>query len=333
MTQFAPHSVDLLVTGWIQENDLIYIKLGAGKYQLGETVFSIPYNGGEQIIDKNQIDNLTRIHEERRLSHYENVDTKDVSSVEGYMTKRQELDVKEWDENAEENRWPSITARHAFELFTALWQPIYENVTTFQKVKIALEGEAPKDDHPFIKPIRKISGDLTNTLYIYNKNAHVVSLVEFYFKKNGYRVLDQEPPSMGNPKDMDRTYWLKGGSLEYSRMFPSREAGSKYITIEIPGLKQYEKIVGRNTGTFEQLEGLFKATDDEVRAILGSYFNKTSLLETIDKETIGEALSGLETLGRLIRQVDSMKKTSLEYSQACSKVDSLIKMFRKAASE
>jgi hypothetical protein len=333
MTPIAPHSVDLLVTGWIQENDLIYIKLGAGKYQLGETVFSIPYNGGEQIIDKDQIDNLTRIHEERRLSHYENVDTKEVSSVEGYMTKRQELDVKEWDENAEENRWPSITARHAFELFTALWQPIHENITTFQKVKIVLEGEVPKDDHPFIKPIRKISGDLTNTLYIYNKNAHVVSLLEFYFKKNGYRVLDQEPPSMSNPKDMDRTYWLKGGSLEYSRMFPSREAGSKYITIEIPGLKQYEKIVGRNTGTFEQLEGLFKVVDEEVRAILGSYFNKTSPLDVLDKTTIGEALNGLETLARLIRQVDSMKKTNSEYYQACEKADNLIKMFRKAASE
>ena len=49
MTQFAPHRGDLIVTGWLQENDLVYVKLGAGKYQLGENVFTIPYNGGEQI--------------------------------------------------------------------------------------------------------------------------------------------------------------------------------------------------------------------------------------------------------------------------------------------
>ena len=333
MTQFAPQRADLIVTGWLQENDLVYVKLGAGKYQLGENIFAIPYNGGEQIIDKDQIKNLKRIHEERRLSHYENVDTKEVSSVEGYMVRRQELDVKHWDENIEENVWPSITARHAFELFTALWQPIYENVTTFQQVVIALEGEVPNDDHPFIKPMRKISGDLTNTLYTYSKGAHVISLVEYFFKKNDYRLLDQEPPTMGNPKDMDRTYWLKGGGLEYSRMFPSREAGSKYITIEIPGLKQYEKISGRNTGTFEQLEAIFNATDAEVKAILGSYFNRSNTLDTINKTTIGDALSNLESLGRLIRQVDSMKKTYSEYSEACKKVDVLIKMFRKAASE
>ena len=333
MTPIAPHSVDLLVTGWIQENYLVYVKLATGKYQLGEKIFDVPYNGGEQIIDLDQIENLKKIHQERRLSQYQNVDTKEFSSVEDYILRRQGLDVKQWDETKEMDVWPSITARHAFELFTALWQPVYENITTFQNVKIVVEGEAPKNDHPFIKPIRKISGDLTNTLYTYAKLSHVISLVEHFFKKNGYRLLDQEPPSMGNPKDMDRTYWLKGGGLEFSRMFPSREAGSKYITIEIPGLKQYEKITCRFTGTYDQMEAYFKATEEEVRAILGSYFNKTSYLETIDKTTIGEALNGLETLARLIRNVDSMKKTQSEYREACRQADSLIKMFRKAASE
>ena len=333
MTPIAPHSVDLIVTGWQQENNLVYVKLGAGKYQLADQVFTVPYNGGEQIIDNDQIGNLKRIHEERRLSHYENVDTKEVSSVEGYMVHRQELDVKHWDENIEENVWPSITARHAFELFNALWIPIYENITTFQTVKIIVEGEVPKNDHPFIEPIRKISGDLTNTLYIYSKHAHVMSLLEQFFKKNGYRVLDQEPPSMSNPKDMNRTYWLKGGSLEFSRMFPSHEAGSKYITIEIPGLKQFEKLLGRHTGTYDQMVAYFKATDEEVRAILGAYFNKTSPLDVIDKTTIGEALNGLETLARMVRSIDSMKKTQSEYSNACKQADALVKMFRKAASE
>lgn len=333
MTPIAPHSVDLIVTGWQQENDLVYVKLTAGKYQLADQVFTVPYNGGEQIIDNDQLSNLKRIHEERRLSHYENVDTKEVSSVEGYMVRRQELDVKRWDENIEENVWPSITARHAFELFTALWIPIYENITTFQNVKIIVEGEVPKNDHPFITPIRKISGDLTNTLYTYSKSAHVISLVEQFFKKNGYRELDQEPPSMSNPKDMDRTYWLRGGTLEYSRMFPSREAGSKYITIEIPGLKQFEKITGRYTGTYDQMVGYFKVTDDEVRAVLGSYFNKTSSLDVISKTTIGEALNGLETLARVVRSIDSMKKTQSEYNNACKQADALVKMFRKAASE
>lgn len=91
MTPIAPHSVDLIVTGWQQENNLVYVKLAAGKYQLADQVFTVPYNGGEQIIDNDQIGNLKRIHEERRLSHYENVDTKEVSSVEGYMVRRQEL--------------------------------------------------------------------------------------------------------------------------------------------------------------------------------------------------------------------------------------------------
>ena len=60
MTPIAPHSVDLIVTGWQQENNLVYVKLGAGKYQLADQVFTVPYNSGEQIIDNDQLRSMMR---------------------------------------------------------------------------------------------------------------------------------------------------------------------------------------------------------------------------------------------------------------------------------
>lgn len=330
MTAPTPKT-SMIVTGWQQEDGLVYIKLPAGKYKLGENVFTLPYNGGEQIIDNDHLDELYQIIESRRIAKYENVDTKEVLGVEAFIRQKQELDVKEWDEIAEENRWPSITARHAYELFAALWQPVYEPVVEFNKVQILVEGQAPKNDHPFIRPIRKISGDLTNTLYEYSKNAHIVSVVEYYLKKNGWRPLDQEPPSVSNPKDMDKTYWIKG-TLEYSRLFPSKEAGSKYMTIEIPGLKKFEKIVGRSTGKFDELEAIYKVNDEEIRSIMGAFFNKSKALAEVDVDTIGKVLSGLEALSRNIYGIDSMKKTQSEYNQARKGIDELLRVFRKAVS-
>lgn len=329
----APHSVNLIVTGWEQENDLVYIKLSAGKYQLGENVFTVPYAGGEQIIDKSEIENLYRIFDEQRVCAYENVDTKERMSVEQFTRSRQDLDVKQWDETTETNIWPSITARHAFELFTALWQPIRESISTRQKVEIHIEGEQPKTNHPHIQPIRKLSGDLTNTLYIYSKGAHIVSLIEHFLKKAGYRRLDQEPPSLGNPKDMDKTYWFRDGSIEFAKFFPSREAGSKYLTIEIPGLKKYEKAGVRMTGTFAEMEGYFNVIDKDIREMMGAYFNKSRAVTEIGDVKIGEVLSDLETLCRTLRQIDSMKKTASEYSSAIKLSDKLTKSFREAASK
>lgn len=328
----APHSVGMAVNGWIQENNLVYIKLSQGKYRIGEKVFSVPYSGGEQIIDLDQIENLYRIFEETRIVRYENADSKEQMSVEEFIRRKQKLDVKEWDSSIEDNVWPSITDRHAFELHVALWQPIREPITTEQKVQILVQGEEPLVKHPQILPIRKLTGDLTNTLYYYSKANHIRTLVEEFLKKNGYRSLDQEPPSIANPKDMDRTYWLREG-LEFSKMFPSKEAGSKYITIEIPGLKKYEKITSRMTGTFAELEAHYNLIEGEIRDILGSYFNRSAALESIEVETIGKVLSGLENLARSIRSIDSMKKTYSEYANACKQVDDLLKIFRKEASK
>lgn len=332
MQAVAPHSVNMIVTGFAQENDLVYVKLPQGKYKLGETIFMLPYNGGEQIIDLAEIDNLYRIHEESRLSGYKNLDSGDVITIEEFIKNKQILDKREYNSLEEENVWKTITDRHAYELYTAIWQPVRVSVSVCQKVEIHVEGQAPVADHPFIDPIRKISGDLTNTLYTYSKAGHIHRVVEFFLKKNGYRPLDQEPPNLGNPKDMDKTYYLRG-ELQYSKMFPSKDVGSKYITIEIPALKQYEKISGRNTGTFAELEALYNAVEKEITAIMQSYFNKHMALTSLTDETVGKVMSELEQLARNIRDIDSMKKTASDYNEACRRVDALIKTFRRAVAD
>jgi hypothetical protein len=322
-------SSDRIVQGFQQEGNLVSIRLPQGKYQVGDsTTIHIPHQGGEQIIDNDKIDEMFRVFDENKLSHYEHVETGETLKISEYIARKQAVDTKVWNETEEMEVWPSIKDRHAYELLTAMWKPIHTPTKILQKVEIHIAGEAPSTGNPFITPIRKLTGDLTNTLYMYARNAHIVSVVEEAFKKNGYRLLDQEPPSLGNPKDMEKTYWFKDG-LEFSRMFPSKDAGSKYITIEIPSLDKYKKSVKQMSGTLAELEATFKLIDGEINSIMNAYFNKSKRLEDADAVTCGEVLSGLESLYRKIVAIDSMKKTQSEHSAARREAEALIKKFRK----
>lgn len=325
----AAHQVNMIVQGFQQEGNLVSIRLPQGKYQVGDsTAIHIPYQGGEQIIDNDKIDEMFRVFDENKLSHYEHIETGETLKISEFIARKQAVDTKVWNETEEMEVWPSIKDRHAYELFMAMWKPVNIPTKILQKVEIHIAGEAPKTSNPFITPIRKLTGDLTNTLYMYARNAHILAVVEEIFKKNGYRLLDQEPPSLGNPKDMNKTYWFKEG-LEYSRMFPSKDAGSKYITIEIPSLDKYKKSVKQMSGTLAELEAAFKLVDDEIRSIMNAYFNKSKHLEDADAITCGEVLNGLESLYRKIVAIDSMKKTQSEHSAARREAEELIKKFRK----
>ena len=66
----AAHQVNMVVQGFQQEGNLVSIRLPQGKYQVGDsTTIHIPYQGGEQIIDNDKIDEMFRVFDENKLSH------------------------------------------------------------------------------------------------------------------------------------------------------------------------------------------------------------------------------------------------------------------------
>ena len=332
----APHSVELVVKGHLQENGLVFVTMPQGQYLVGEKPFSFSgYSGEKAIIDLDSIEDVWRYHTTIFVDHYLNQDTKEKLSIAEYESQKQELLAKRREVGEDEDdgityKWETIKDRHAYELFNALYRQVTYPSTVRQHVKILVEGEAPIA-HPYVLPIRKISGDLTNTLYQYNRNGHVAALTRELFLKNGWRELEQEPPLFGKPKDCDRTFFMKGGSLESSKMF-TKESDT-YMTIAISGLKQYEKKLGPRSGTFAELKALYDLTEKEVKSCIGAYFNRNKALGELPAETIGTCLNSLVRLGEKIRAVDSMKKTQSEYNTAWKLVNELIKTFREAASE
>ena len=332
----ASFSVALTLNGHLQENNLVFVNMPGGHYMVGEKPFAVSgYSSEKVIIDLDMIDDVWKIHTSTFVDHYINQDSKEKVSIAEYETQKQQLLSKRKEVQSDFDddvsyEWETIKDRHAYELFNALFKQVTYPSVARQHVNIVVQGEAPIS-HPYIHPIRKITGDLTNTLYQYSRGGHVVAITRELFLKNGWRELEQEPPIFGKPKDCDRTFYLRGGALESSKMF-SKDVDT-YITIAISGLKQYEKAMSARSGTFAELKASHDLTEKDVRACLGSYFNRNKALSELPTETVGKCLNSLVRLSEKIRAVDSMKKTQSEYNEAWKLVNELIKNFREAAAE
>ena len=156
-----------LVIGHLQENNLVSVNLGYGIFRVGNDYFDLKSNNQAQIIDLNMIDEVFKITNSTAVNSYENPTTGEKISRPDYVKMEQELlDHRSFDEDGDAV-WTSIQNRHAWELFQASWNPIVTPIVFETQVIIKVQGEAPKTDNEFIIPIRKLSGDLTNTLYRY----------------------------------------------------------------------------------------------------------------------------------------------------------------------
>ena len=316
-----PHSVELLVGGYRQEDDLLYVDLPAGNYVVDEKPITIKLNEKGVIVDMASIDNIFRIHSTWIVDRVINADTKEEISLTEYNKRKLELMqnciIKKPDDEEdgdEEIVWKTVEDRFKYELFITVFTFVRKEVFNRQKVKVVIHGEPPNNSNQWIIPIRKISGDLRNTLYVYERDRHARDLVVDLFLKNGWRELDQEPPLFSKPKDQDRTFFI-GKSLSSSKMFSSDQS-TEFITINIPTLKGYEK--GRTlTGTFKELEARFNEVEIDVNDAVMSYFNRKKLMSSFDDVTVGEVLNLLHTAREELRKVESMKKTQGIYS-SCS---------------
>lgn len=330
--------VELTVKGHLQENGLVFVTLPAGQYMIAEKPFTFSGYGGEKaIIDLAHIENVWRSNTINAIEKYLNQDTKDTITITEYETRKNELLSKRRaiadgfdDDDGPTYEWETIQDRHNYELFGVLYRAITYPITTLSHVKIVVEGEAPIE-HPTIIPIRKLTGDLTNTLYQYNRNGHAAGLVRSLLLRAGWRELDTEPAICGRPKDCNNTFFMKNGSLEFSKIFTPQT--DTYICITMPQLKPFEKIGASRSGTFAELKALYDLTENEIRSIVGAFVNRNESLNSMPAATIGKCLSSLSQLQQKIREIESMKKTQSSHSQALKMVNELVKTFSEAASD
>ena len=317
---YAPR---IAVKAYRQEDGMVYTVLPQGTYHIdGKNVVIKGHSetDGGVIIDETALDRVFSVSVDRPIMAYKNVESDLTMNHSDYMTQKEKLLSKSVVDDDEDNDnemrvWSSIADRHAYELFAELWKPIYGTIEVKTPVFFDVVGEF-STEHPFIFPIRKVSGDFKQTLYRYDRTAHVLSTVEAVLVESGIPRLAVEPPTFGAPRGVEQTsFWLPRGKLDSSKIVivGKDTLDSTYLTIKIPELKQYEGISGM-TGTFAELKAKHDEIELDIRACIAVFVKRANAISDLDGECVADLVSRLNSAIRLLSTVSPMQKSRSDYN-------------------
>jgi len=305
------------VKAFRQENGLLSIKLHYDVYKV------VSPNGVESIIDLRKhgadadliIDEGTKLYHirhEQIINAYVHVETGEHVSTIDYLTRKHKLEEALFDAGDDEDGFNAVKNRHAYELFVASWKPEYTVETKELPVIITIEGNAPVS-HPYIIPIRKLTGDLTNTLYTYLPSEHAVKLMRELLLDRGYVETSVEPSSIITGERS--SFYLKN-TLEFSKITTvfGGKIENNYITIVMKGLDKYKTSV-RRSGTFDELVSLYNETEATIRAAVKIYEHRFTSVAALGL-TVGTLVNDLDVLNNMINAISPMKSSLNALSNA-----------------
>jgi hypothetical protein len=341
------------VNGYVQENGLIFVetrptqtnspfyynfpfkavKVGA----VDRPTFTIPNDTNGFLIDQENVDALYGINRVQQIVGYKNIDTDEEISVTEYLTRKNELlkAFTKGEDADDEGCWASVSDKFQFELFQALWVSNCQYFENYQLIKVNLIGEVPKVDNPYISAVRKVGGDLRNTLYFYDRSKHIIDLVDEVFSKAGFKVVYDDKFSINSRLGENRKTVVLTGNLKFSKVFLAPDFSAKYLSTEIPRIVQLENLIARFpgpiTGTYEECQRNLETIENMVKGMISEFVLRDVLLsEALNATKLAEFSKVFNTLKDAVYNIESMKKTSSYHSTALTKVRELEKILSDA---
>jgi len=284
-----------------QEGDLLYSKEIRGIIRInGETIKKIDYNDhGVVFHENNKIEDVV---ENRIIADYRSREdqTKFISPSEYDNTLRDMRLHRAFNDDDGDTVWRDIESRHKYEKFVDLWLPRIETVIEYRPITIDIVGNlhAPLE---FVEPIRKISGDLTSTVYQYRISQHVASIVKEVLEENGYESRDFTRTSLFYvPLDATKSFHIQPTGIRDGKILYSEAGGWKftYLTIAIPYLKKYEgdsNGIRVFNGSFDEVKTKHTQTRNTIRKIVKQWISSFTEFAPTAK-TQGEIVQKLKTL-------------------------------------
>ena len=299
-----------MIEGYLQENGLVYFKIPYGTNLITpQGIIKGSYGGAEMIVDKDHLGEIKQFNEVPYCVGYLNSYGETIS-VEEYERKKALLLKKAKDFCKGEPVFDDVQDEVNFLIFLKTHRALMETKTHTWPFEYTIKGEEPKEI-PYITPVRKVTGDLTNTLYRYSRVHHASELVRLFLLEKGFNQVFDEPK-------LDRQFWIKAGSLEFAKFRYQGE--SHYITIKIPALKHFEKGYTA-TGTSEFLIALRDETERVVSLEMTAWNNRNSIVEGI---MLGETISCLSAIRKAVAELDVKIKSDTSKQSVIRQIDKML---------
>jgi len=284
-----------------QDDNIFYVELPRGFYNINNEKVSIEYSNNKVILEDIQNINITQIKTTKEIDYYVGVNGNKMSQEE-YKEKLKVINLKY---NHLEEEWDDLDSEYLYKKFIKSNKPIYRSITTETPISFNINSTPPIDCR-YITPMRKLNGDLKNTIYIYDKGKHIKDLVLEVFNKYGYSLSNTEYTKK------DEIYFRNNNNtIRFSVFGDSRS----YLTISIKELKKYEEITSVQ-GVYKSIFDNYNDTIKSITAIVEMYFKSQIKLKDIKVVDLLDKLTYIKgtILSLDVKQKELTRKNSLTIS-------------------
>lgn len=315
----------IILKAYVQENDTLLVEFYPGIYTVDGQYFKFEgYKTTNIIVDRGTA--IKRVNSYYNIECYQHRETHEELSVPEYQKLEHAL-LEAYD--YETDRWKSIEDRHKHELLSYNYIKKYSNTESHEDVELEIVGNA-SNGNEFVIPTRKLTGDLTNTIYIHKVKDHITSIVKSCLLEEGYTELKSEPPLSGIPKGVEKAFYLKSNWIQYSTLiYPNNGLINRnYLTIAVDDLREYENFHSDKSYTYDGAMKSYNDLDEKIRKSMKRFFMREKLFSEAKGMTFSDLLTDLKIIERSFNSITCTKATKTEYIFAYSKLVSLIKKIK-----
>ncbi len=282
------------------DKGVYYIELQNGTYEIDGKRVQIGWNDNKVIVDLDKKPTIYKIDVRSKVEHYLNSNG-EILTVESYNKKYNELN------KAEDFEFDNIDDEYAFKKFIQEWKAVNTSfeIKTFVEYSIKYNVyNLPK----YITPMRKLNGDLKNTIYIYDQAKHILELTEKALLEIGYLKSSRESTIEGE-------FYLSKDSIRFSKIDKGQ-----FLTIKIPDLRQYEE-KGIYKDTYKTVFELYNSNIINIDKIIKTWYASQTKVDGI---LYSDLLRELKDINGLVSSIDIKQKDTSKRA-VINKLNQLIK--------
>ena len=295
------NKVEQQIELWEQTPTTSYVELPRGVYIIdGERIVLEGYN------NKYIVETPTLIQKESLVTtttHYESNDDQDTLSKEEYSKQLTALESKGYfDEEDYVYMFNNLDDEYAYKKFINKWKPVIVQEVVLIDQKIIIHEDLGQPN-PYVLPMKKLNGNLKDTMYQYRRKQHIFNCVKESLAKYN-KVLGCED------------------QLQYSKF------DGQYTTIAIKDLKNYETGFEVCVDSLEKVLSRYNEVDEDIKNIIDIYFQAKVELESV--VTVKEVLDSLFTIHDNVRSLNVKVKNETHKQTTLTKINDLKTKLEKA---
>ena len=292
-----------------QDNGLYYIQFPAyGTFEVDGKRVNINGSSNNFIIELDNKPEVFKINNYTIIDKY--ISSDDEISKETYDAKIAELQLNGYDWDIDS--WTNIDFEYEYKKLIQKYKPVYISTEVKQPVKFNIKhavANLPK----FIEPMKKLNGDLKNTIYVYNQNQHIAQIVREFLLKIGYNDAKSEYTT-------ENEFWISNNSIRFSKFGIRRD----YMSTKIGLTKYEEKTIYKDT--YNKVFELYNRNIKEILEILEIWNLKTKKVEI---SSYTDIINKLENFKNTISSLEVKVKSSSNKQSLIRNIGNYIEDIKK----